>query len=469
MNRPPCPFAAPPGDTSGVRAVPAAVALACAIVSAGSAIRAVREAAADQLTPEDLARKNEGGYFTGLPLVSYSTDIGLGGGARGYYYWNGTRGDPRFAQTPYLHRVFLQAFASTRGLQFHWLDYDAPRLMGSPYRVRSQLIFGRNINSNYFGLGDAALLPLRFPGQDRTFDSYADYTEAQRRIVDGVAYTKYDQYELIRPVFVASVERLLLDDKVRLLAGYGFTYAVIRDYTGKQVDAVDGGGGDTEAPSAPTRLRADCDAGRLIGCDGGREGFLRLGISYDTRDFEPDPNSGVFADLALDAATVALGSEYDYLRLLGAVRGYWSPAPKVTDLVLAGRGLLQFQTAGTPFFSLDSLPFTEDFRNGLGGHRTLRGFRQNRFVGRTMAAVTGEVRWTFARFTLARQKLALIAVPFLDVGRSFDHAGKLTFSDWRPSYGGALRISWNLATIVTADYGRSDEDTGLYINFGHIF
>jgi outer membrane protein assembly factor BamA len=465
-----------------VRAVPAALAAlaSCALAaldldrgrdggrSSGPSF-AIGAARADELTAEDLARKNERGYVTGLPLVSYSTDIGLGGGARAYYYWNGTRDDARFAQTPYLHRVFLQAFASTRGLQFHWLDYDAPRLFGSPYRVRSQLIFGRNINSNYFGLGDAALAPLAFPGAAGSFDSYADYTEAQRRIVDGVAYTKYDQYELIRPVFVASVERLLLDDKVRLLAGYGFTYAVIRDYTGKQVDAVDGGGADVEATSAPTRLATDCGAGRLVGCDGGREGFLRLGVSYDTRDFEPDPNSGVFADVALDAATVALGSEYDYLRLLGAVRGYWSPAPRLTDLVVAARALLQFQTAGTPFFSLDSLPFTEDFRNGLGGHRTLRGYRQNRFVGRTMAAATAEVRWTFARLVLARQKLALIAVPFFDVGRSFDHAGALTFSDWRPSYGGALRISWNLATIITADYGVSDEDTGLYINFGHIF
>jgi len=427
-------------------------------------------ARADELSPEDLARKNEGGYVTGLPLVSYSTDVGFGGGARAYYYWNGERGDPRFAQTPYLHRIFLQAFASTRGLQFHWLDYDAPRIGGTPYRIRSQLIFARNINSNYFGHGNAALAPLAFPGAPgRTFDSYADYAAAQQRITDGVAYTKYDQFELLRPVFMASIERLVLHDRVRLLGGYGFTYARIRDYTGKQVDAIDDAGAQTTAVSAPTRLREDCDAGRLVGCSGGREGFLRLGISYDTRDFEPDPNRGVFADLALDAATVALGSQYNYARLLGAVRGYWSPVPAHADLVLAGRALLQLQTAGTPFFSRDSLPFTEDFRNGLGGHRTMRGYRQDRFVGRTMAAVTAEVRWTFTRFRLARQKLALIAVPFIDIGRSFDDARALTLADWRPSYGGALRISWNLATIITVDYGRSSEDAGLYINFGHIF
>jgi hemolysin activation/secretion protein len=181
------------------------------------------------------------------------------------------------------------------------------------------------------------------------------------------------------------------------------------------------------------------------------------------------PNSGVFADLALDAATAALGSEFDYLRVLGAARGSWSPAPGHADLVLAGRALLELQTSGTPFFSLDSLPFTEDFRSGLGGHRTLRGFRQDRFVGRTMAAATGEARWTFTRFRVLRQKFALIAVPFVDLGRSFDHAGKLTLADWRAGYGGALRISWNLATIITVDYGRSAEDAGLYINFGHIF
>jgi hemolysin activation/secretion protein len=127
------------------------------------------------------------------------------------------------------------------------------------------------------------------------------------------------------------------------------------------------------------------------------------------------------------------------------------------------------QSRGTPFFSQDSLPFTEDFRNGLGGHRTLRGYRQDRFVGRTMALVNGEIRWTFTRFTAWKQKFGLIAVPFVDVGRSFDNVGALTLRDWRLSYGGALRISWNLATLVTIDYGLSAEDTGFYINFNHIF
>ncbi|HEY4181927.1 MAG TPA: BamA/TamA family outer membrane protein [Kofleriaceae bacterium] len=439
-------------------------------VSAIALVSSAGDARAGGLTAEDLAEKKEGGYVTGLPLFAYSTDIGFGGGARAYYYWNGDRKDPRFATTPYLQRIFLQAFASTRGIQFHWLDYDAPKIFDSPYRIRSQLIFARNINSNYFGLGTDSLQPLHFsglPGED--FDKYSDYVDAQQQVRNGLAYTKYNQFDEIRPLWIASIERSFFKDRVRVLGGFGLSYASIRDYTGKKVDAVDDTGASVKATEAPTKLREDCDAGKIVGCSGGRENFLRLGLSYDTRDFEPDPNSGVFADLAMDVGTVALGSEYDYVRVLGAARGYWSPVPDKADLVLAGRAMMQVQSKGTPFFSQNSLPFTEDFQNGLGGHRTLRGFKQDRFVGRTMTLVNAELRWTFAKFTAVHQRWSLFLVPFFDFGRPYDNVGQLTYKDWQASYGGAFRIAWNQATIITVDYGISSEDTGLYINFKHQF
>jgi hypothetical protein len=440
------------------------------IASALALAASIPARAQPAMSAADLARKNEHGYFTGLPLVAFSTDIGFGGGARLYYYWNGTRDDDRFKITPYLHRIFLQAFVSTRGIQYHWLDYDAPRIGGTPYRIRSQLIYGRNINSNYFGLGNSALNPLAFPGAPgTTFDNYSDYVLAQQQVAGGTTFAKYDQFDQIKPLAIASIERLFLNGRIRVLGGFGYSYTWINDYTGKQVDALDAAGNQTTATQATTRLREDCDAGKLVGCDGGREGWFRAGFSYDTRDFEPDPNRGVFLEAALDAATVALGSQYDYVRLLLSAKGYYSPFPARADLVLAGRTFIEFQSSGTPFYVQNALPFTEDFRIGLGGHRTMRGYRQDRFVGRTMAAVTGEVRWTFTKFVVKKQKLALIAVPFVDVGRPFDNVYALTFGGWRPSYGGALRISWNLATLITFDYGRSSEDTGLYINFGHIF
>ncbi|MEJ7596531.1 MAG: DUF5982 domain-containing protein [Kofleriaceae bacterium] len=336
---------------------------------------AVISARADRLSPDDLARKNVGGYVTGLPLFAYSTDIGFGIGARAYYYWNGQRDDDRFPRTPYLHRVFVQGFASTRGLQFHWIDYDAPAVLGTPFRLRSQLILQRNINQNYFGLGRASLAPLAFPGAAGTFDRYADYEAAQRRVTDGTTWGKYDQYSLLRPIAIASVERVFLGDRLHVLGGVGITWARIDDYTGDQVDAIAADGTDTTATMGTTRLRSDCDLGRLVGCDGGRDNYLRFGVAYDTRDFEPDPNRAVYGELAIDIGTRALASEYEYVRMLAVARGYWSPLGDRADLVLAVRGLFQVTSQGVPLFGTNTLPFLEDPRAGLGGHRTLRGHR----------------------------------------------------------------------------------------------
>ena len=58
---------------------------AASIVAAGIAAGiAAGPARADQLAPDELAHKKDGGYVTGLPLAAYSTDIGLGLGARAY-------------------------------------------------------------------------------------------------------------------------------------------------------------------------------------------------------------------------------------------------------------------------------------------------------------------------------------------------------------------------------------------------
>ena len=50
-----------------------------------------------------------------------------------------------------------------------------------------------------------------------------------------------------------------------------------------------------------------------------------------------------------------------------------------------------------------------------------------------------------------------------------DRLGAVRRDGWRWNAGGALRISWNLATLLTIDYGRSREDSGLFVNFNHIF
>jgi hypothetical protein len=426
-----------------------------------------------RVSDDDLSRKEEGGYFTGVPLFAYDPNFGFGFGARVYYYYDGHKGDPLFAYTPYLHRVFAQVFASTGGAQDHLIDYDAPAFPDADYRVRATLEFEADTDWPYFGVGSRSMQPLSFPGAPgKTFSKVNDFANATSALQpSGVTYARYNIYEFQRPVLQLALERNLLGGILRSMVGVNIAYMNLHDYTGQSAPttAHDSNGHTIDAPEAPTLLATDCAAGRLIGCGGGWDNVLRLALSIDTRDFEPDPNSGVYTELSSEFGTKGIASQYQYMRVMLSVRGFYSPIPKVADLVLAARGVYEVQTKGTPFFSQTLMPFIDDNHAGLGGFRTLRGYTQNRFVGPVMALTNYEVRWTFAKFRLLHQGFGLIAVPFLDIGRVFDDVGQTTLGGWKRTEGAGLRVAWNEATVIMADYGFSDEGSAFYLNFNHIF
>jgi outer membrane protein assembly factor BamA len=422
-----------------------------------------------RLGPEEYQSKALGGYFTGLPLVNYDTNTGLGFGARAYYYFDGERSDPRFAYTPYLYRVFLQAFATTGGYQFHWLDLDARNVLESPFTLRGQLIYQVNTDQHYFGIGARSMGRLSFSGSAQSYRRYDDYQAALTALdANGQTRARYDSYQLRQPMLLLSLERPLLRGLLRPMIGVGLSYSQIESYANERV-SVEVDGQEVRATQGSTRLSEDCAAAVISGCDGGWNDYLRLGIAFDTRDFEPDPNRGVFIDLALDLGTRLLGSSYEWARLMLAPRAYFPLLPELTDLVLAARATLVVQSSDSPFFGMNMIPYIEDPRQGLGGLRTLRGFKQDRFVGPVMTLFNAELRWTFLRTPALGQQFAWMVVPFIDLGAVYDRLGDVGVSGWRRDQGAALRVSWNLATIVTVEYGTSDEDSGFYVNFGHIF
>jgi hypothetical protein len=423
------------------------------------------------LRADDYAGKNQGGYFTGLPLANYDPTTGIGFGARGYYYYDGYRSDPLFALAPYKHRLIVQVFATTRGAQDQLIDYDAPNFLGSLFRVRATFEYEAASVWPYYGVGSRTLAPLSFPGAPgMTFAQQSAYDTALQRVQrNGTTYANYNSIGFQRPTLQLGVERLLLGGVIRPLIGVGLSYDRLTDFTGQQVDAVSYSGASVRATEATTLFAADCAAHRILGCSGGFDNVLRLALSLDTRDFEPDPNDGVYAELSSEFGTKALGSQYDYARVMLSVRGFYSPIPKIADLVIAVRGLYEVQSAGTPFFSQVWLPFIDDNHEGLGGLRTLRGYDQDRFVGPIIVLTNYELRWTFTRFNVLKQNIGLMVVPFLDMGRVFDNVPQTSFSDWKRAQGMGFRIAWNEATILMADYGFSSEATGLYLNFNHIF
>jgi hypothetical protein len=425
----------------------------------------------DRLTDDDWRRKKTGGYVTGLPLAASDPLLGVGFGARAYYYWNGERDDQRFAYTPYLHRVIAQAFVSTRGLQEHLIDWDAPLFLETLYRARMTLEYDAAIDWPYFGVGSRSMSALSFPGAPGVkYSRMSDYQRAINAVQpDGTTYALYNYYGIHRPLLQIGAERLLLGGVLRPFFGFNFSYANLTDYTGRPTDAKAANGSTVQAPEAPTLFASDCAAGIIVGCHGGWDNVLRLALSLDTRDFEPDPNSGVYAEFSNEIAFHAIGSQYDYFRSMLSVRGFYSPFPEVVDLVLAVRGLYEVQTAGTPFFSQTLLPFIDDNHAGLGGLRTIRGYQQNRFVGPVMVLTNYELRWTITHVRIVSEDFGLILVPLLDMGRVFDSVGKTTLKGWARSEGVGFRVAWNQATIIMLDVAFSDEDFATYINFNHIF
>ncbi|MBE8355767.1 peptide-binding protein, partial [Leptospira interrogans serovar Pomona] len=59
-----------------------------------------------RLRPEDICKKKEGWFPTGLPLLNSDPNVGVGYGVRVFLINNGKKTDPFFEYTPYRFRMF---------------------------------------------------------------------------------------------------------------------------------------------------------------------------------------------------------------------------------------------------------------------------------------------------------------------------------------------------------------------------
>lgn len=435
-----------------------------------------------------LKDKREGFYFTAMPAIGYDTDTGFNIGAFVELYWNGSRDDPFFRTAPYRHLVFVGAVASTEGRTNAFVATDSLYVRDTPWRVRTQLGVEDNRAARYFGIGNDAMDPLFLPPVPNTsipfrrFETYAGFEKEKDKAFppypgnnsgeQGFTYTKFDQYKLRRWYARLQLERDTFGGIVRPIFGVTFSYVGISDFTGKVLDAKDFMGGNTvDAVELPTLLELDCQRRKAIGCGGGWDNFLKLGVVYDTRDFEPDPRSGILAQAITELSTKILGSRFNYGRVVANVAGYYSPFPEKADVVLAGRLLFQYQWDAVPFYSLDNYPDSTDIRDmqGLGGIRTLRGYKQDRFIGPVTTLANAEIRWTFTEVTVWDQHLAFALTPFVDAGRVYDEPGDITVNDWAIGYGAGLTLKWNLSTVVRFDLGTSSEGETFYMELRHPF
>ena len=338
---------------------------------------------------------------------------------------------------------------------------DQTYLDDTPWRIKSYVGYSENKFENYFGSGEQTLEPLHFPGSPQTFSQLDDFKSALKRTVDGTTWAEYVSYHQRLFLGALNLEYDLMGGLLRPLFGIQFGRNGVTDYTGRMVH---------DAVEQETKLAEDERLGKIRGFDGGWDNSLRVGLAYDSRDYEPDPIRGLLAQAFVSGALRPLGSEFNYGQASVGVTGYTPFIPGYDRLIAVGNAGYSVRFGEVPFYALNRLPLPKDeVRTGLGAFPTLRGYSSNRFVGDVTVGANAELRWSVSEFVVWDQRLKTALATFVDTGRVFDSAGSFSTGDWKYSYGFGLRLSWNLATVISFDYGISPEGSLFFMQLGQPF
>jgi len=420
-----------------------------------------------------LYHKREGFFITGFPIIGVDPDTGFNVGASLQLYWDKTRKDPFFAYTPYRHCLKVAAMGSpTTGYQLYNMNYDAPNFSDTPFGVHAVARFESNRIMNYYGIGGGSLEPLTDPVTGVTYDKLNDYWKSLQTIRNFEVNTRYNYFDYKRLQLDLDVSYELLGGILLPMVGLQVSYVFVDDYSGQQSLLTGPNGHSAVITEGPTRLSQDCADGTAIGCDGGWDNYLKLGITLDTRDFAPDPSNGVLFMVASEFSTKVFGSAYNYGRVTTNLSGYYNVL-KHTEaklpLVLAGRVMYNYQFWDVPVYSINTIARTDFDQVGLGGYHTIHGYPLDRFLAHNALLFNANIRWSFMQFEFWGQNLKWMAVPFFDAGAILDNDGASFGDMWRLAGGGGIHVAWNLATIIIFDLGFSSEEMTFNMDVGHQF
>ena len=431
-----------------------------------------------RMAEADLAKKREGTFITGLPDLSSDPVTGFGVGIKSNVYWNGTRADPLFAYTPYrAHLKATVAYYTTNARELS-LSVDVPYYRGSRWRYRVDFKAQQNPANLYFGATEATLGELRLPSDPATrFARYADYNTARQRLRPGqageaafVGDALSNRFRETEFMLNLKADYALGRGRWRVMGGYEIQNLQYKTFTGTAADATDPATGTTtSAPNGKSLLERDAEQGLIFGLNGGWVSLAQTALIYDTRDFEPDPTKGRYFEAANEFSNRVIGSQFNFNKIFLQGRAY-QRLPWGRRTVLAGR-----VAAGTilgaraPFFEFQDQWSPDGSINALGGRQSLRGYRQNRFLARTVAFANLELRVRLAELKVGRQQFGLGIAPFVDAGTVRDRWQDLSFDRIKMAYGAGARLAWNLSTVVFFDYGISREDRLFYFGIGQVF
>lgn len=348
----------------------------------------------------------------GIPLLFPSSDTGFNLGLNAVFA-NVRREDPHEIE------ITAQALASDAGRYKHFLRLDLPHAFNDRYHITTRVSYNRDINFRYFGIGNDTTVDKELLKKDSFL-----YQNQRTGPNLNLAVLKYmNRYFQMGP-----------------LIGLKWT----------QMSYPSGSLLDSESPP---------------GVEGGRTHYFGWALVYDALDFAPNPHRGTFHELYFNWVAPWLGSDYNFLRSTYTFRRFWDLYPSLT---LAHRTLFEVISGTAPFFELGATGGS-DSTIGFGGDKFIRGFQSNRFIDHIKMAIGWELRWEALTFSWAKQKLEVVLVPWVDMGRVWNQLIPLQIGNLHVSTGWGTRITWNDRFILRSDFALTQEGSALYVELGHSF
>jgi len=413
-----------------------------------------------------------GWTFGLLPAISFNSDLGFqyGGVVNFFHYGDGSR------YPKYNHSLFLEISRFTKGSGINRFFYDSDQLIPN-LRTTADISYLTEKALNFYG----------FNGYNAVYNPAWEDDGNPDEYISRVYY----RHERQKFKFTFDFQGKLKGNHLRWLAGIGLFKTEIAPV---DIDALNKGKDSNELLPDVLGLYDRYVQWGVISPrekDGGWNNHLKLGLVYDTRDFEPNPSKGLWSEVIFFVSPDVAGNEFGYTKMSITHRQYISVLFQ-KKLTLALRAHYQTTIAGNvPFYMqpyLISSFYNAANTDALGGARTLRGVLRNRVVGDGVVMGNAELRWRSNPSILFKQNFYLGINAFFDTGRVVDKIDlnlsgvpendRTSFFDisaerFHSSVGAGLRVVMNENFIVALDYGKPldsrDGKSGLYIGLNYLF
>ncbi|MBP6584902.1 MAG: hypothetical protein KA215_04460, partial [Flavobacterium sp.] len=211
-----------------------------------------------RMSDDDLSKKREGTFFTGLPDFSSDPVTGFGFGLRTNTYWNGNRENPLFPYTPYLAKLKANAAYYTSNARELALSLDIPYYKGTRWRFKIDFKAQQNPANLYFGLTEATLGPLSLPSDENTtFSTYEAFDRARKIVrpggvgeADFVTDALSNRFRETEYMLNFKADYALGNGKWRIMGGYEIQHLSYATFEGVEAEAIDPiTGQNTTAPN----------------------------------------------------------------------------------------------------------------------------------------------------------------------------------------------------------------------------